>query len=58
MLTDQPTINDFDLLYRGKLIKDKDQTLGSFIDPSTPTIYVNSKGVQGGCYKIASGGCG
>ena len=55
LLSDQPEIKDLELIYRGRLVRNQTHTLGELIDPTCATIYVNAKGVHGGCSKIACG---
>lgn len=47
---------DFDFLYAGRMIRSSDKVLEEFVNEDNLTIYTNSKGVHGGCYKI--GACG
>ena len=57
ILSIDDTVPDFDFLYAGRMIRSNDKVLSDFINEQNMTLYTNSKGVHGGCYKIPSGSC-
>lgn len=42
-------VKDFDFVYAGRRIKNTQGTIGELINGGSPVIYLNAKGVHGGC---------
>ena len=45
----EPNVNDFDFVYAGRRIKNTQGTLGELINGGSSVIFLNAKGVHGGC---------